>query len=90
MIPHRQQIVAECQQRLTLSTRELVGLTLLSRGKFLFAYRQIRQRLVPASLQFAGHQPVLGVHRVVLTACTKRFVTGLLDCKRLMPDSFAA
>ncbi len=68
VIPHRQQIVAQLQERLTLCVGQLVGLMLLRGGKLAFAQRQLGQRLVPTSLQFLGHQPVLGVNGVVLPA----------------------
>ena len=41
--------------------------------------RDTLQRLVPACLQFAGHQAVVGVDRVELTLGTRCFIAGFFQ-----------
>lgn len=45
--------------------------------KLLLKLAQVGQLLVPASLEFTGDKPVLGINRIVLAACTLHLVPGL-------------
>src|SRR5262249_34292854 len=46
------------------------------------------ETFIPAPFEFAGHQPVVGIDRVVLPACPHRLITSLLQDELALPQSF--
>src|SRR6516165_3002691 len=76
--PRSRQILTECHKPLAVRVGqcwpfisiEAIDLAFTAHGN---------QALVPAPLQFTGHQPVLRVGGVVLTLCSGRLVASLLE-----------
>src|SRR5262245_26297826 len=78
-LPQRRQVLRQRPNLLTLDRRSPLRLAAAEPRVFLLPPPLLLERLLPAALQLPGHQPVLGLDRVVLPPCPLRLVAGALQ-----------
>lgn len=88
LIPQRRHVVGERHKHRTLVVANFARQLVVQAPDLFLEQRDRRQMVIPSPFELAGDQTVIGINGVVLAACMRHLIAGLVQGDLALPEPF--